>query len=79
MKVIERAKNIDHRWKITDPGAKQSIAIVEKQQRAEVIMKLRSLAFDRWFLLSLKQKYSSMLYFNFKSSLICDNKTNELK
>eukprot|EP00794_Sanderia_malayensis_P012458 gene12458-13746_t len=59
LKVIENANGINRRWKLTDPCARYSVGVVEKQIRDDVIMKLRSLAFDRWFLLSLKQKYST--------------------
>lgn len=59
LKVIEKANGINRRWKLTDPCARHSVGVVEKQIRDDVIMKLRSLAFDRWFLLSLKQKYST--------------------
>lgn len=56
---MEEKNNVRRRWKIDQPTVFEFVEAVEEEERREVIEKLRAVAFDRWFLLSLKRKYSS--------------------
>eukprot|EP00794_Sanderia_malayensis_P002142 gene2142-2432_t len=42
-KAIENVNGINRRWKLTDPCARHSVGVVEKQIRDDVILKLRPL------------------------------------
>lgn len=59
LKQVEEKNNVRRRWKIDQPTVYEFVEAVEDEERREVIEKLRAVAFDRWFLLSLKRKYST--------------------
>ncbi len=47
------------RWKLNQETTKAIVRSVKNKEREEVISKLRTMAFDRWFLPSLKKKHLS--------------------
>ena len=59
LKQVEEKNNVRRRWKVDQPTVNEFVEAVEAEERREVTEKLRAVAFDRWFLLSLKRKYSS--------------------
>lgn len=59
MKNIERLHSITSRWSLNSPEYLMVKRLLESRNRANWLLKLESLARERWFLLSLKAKYAS--------------------
>ncbi|XP_065063363.1 uncharacterized protein LOC135689928 isoform X2 [Rhopilema esculentum] len=55
--AIEKKNNVEKRWSIRKNARKDLVSQAMNERRAELISKLRALAFERWFLLTLKRKY----------------------
>ena len=61
--AIEKKNNVEKRWSIRKNARKDLVSQAMNERRAELISQLRALAFERWFLLTLKRKYCSMYQF----------------
>lgn len=58
LKNIERLHSITSRWLLNSPEYLRVKGVLESRDRTNWLLKLESLARERWFLLSLKAKYA---------------------
>ena len=61
LKNIERLLAITLRWSLDSPQYLAVKRVVESRSRTNCLLKLESLARERWFLLSLKAKYAGIV------------------
>ena len=70
LKDIERTHSITSRWLLNSSEYLTVKRLAESRNRTNWLLKLESLARERWFLLSLKAKYAGMYVLNIHFGII---------